>query len=131
MQGDDLVVEAIQTGLALRHDLRLEGPVAIARNVDLDRSVLGQHRLGRGSVAVVARPAAGRIAFLVTKMVRQLGAQRPLEQRLLELLEQAVLTQQVFRLLVAGQKLVKMFWHDWHRKSPPSGYPRIALTQSF
>ena len=62
-------------------------------------------------------------------MVRQLGAQRPLEQRLLELLEQAVLAQQVFRLLVAGQKLVKMFWLDRHRESPSSGYPRIARTQ--
>jgi hypothetical protein len=37
-----------------------------------------------------ARPAAGRITLLVAEMVRQLGAQRPLEQRLLELLEQAV-----------------------------------------
>ena len=48
-------------------------------------------------------------------MVCQLGAQRPLEQRLLQLLEQAFLAQQVIRLLVAGQKLVKMFWLDWHR----------------
>jgi hypothetical protein len=93
IQGDDLVIEAIQAGLALGHDLRLEAAVAIARHIDLDRSILGQHRLGRGSVAVVARPAAGRIALLVAEMVRQLGAQRPLEQRLLELLEQAVLTQ--------------------------------------
>jgi hypothetical protein len=48
-------------------------------------------------------------------MVCQLGAQRPLEQRLLQLLEQAFLAQQVLRLLVAGQKLVKMFWLDRHR----------------
>jgi hypothetical protein len=130
IQGDDLVVEAIQAGLALGHDLRFKGAITIARHLDLDRSVLGQDRLGRGPIAVVARPAAGRIALLVAEMVRQFGAQRSLEQRLLELLEQAVLTQQVFRLLVARQKLVKMFWLDWHRESPSSGYPRIALTQS-
>jgi hypothetical protein len=51
-------------------------------------------------------------------MVRQFGAQRTLEQRLLELLEQAVVAQQVLRLLVAGQKLVKMFWFDRHRVVP-------------
>jgi hypothetical protein len=66
-----------QAGLALGHDLRLEAAVAIARHIDLDRSVLDQHRLSRGPVAVVARPAAGRIT-LVAEMVRQLSAQRPL-----------------------------------------------------
>ena len=79
---------------------------------------------------MVAAAAACRIALLVAQMVRQLGPQGPLGQRLLELLEQPVLAQQVFRLLVAGQKLVKMFWLDRHRESPSSGYPPIALTQS-
>ena len=130
VQRDDLVVEAVEAGLALGHDLRLEGAVAIARHVDIDRSVLGQHRLGIAAVAVVAGPPAGGIALLVAEMMRQLGTERPLEQRLLELLEQAVFAQQVFRLLIAGQKLVKMFWLDRHRGSPSSGYPRTALTQS-
>jgi len=115
VQRDDLVVETIQARLALGHDLRLEAAVAITRHLDLDRPVLGQHRLGGGPVAVVARPPAGGIALLVAEMVRQLGAQRTLEQRLLELLEKAILAQKVLRLLVAGQKLVKMFWLDWHR----------------
>jgi hypothetical protein len=47
--------------------------------------------------------------------MRQLRTQRTLQQRLLELLEQAVLAQKVLRLLLAGQKLVKMFWLDRHR----------------
>ena len=118
VERDDFVVEAIQARLAFGHDLRLEAAVAVARHLDLDRPILGQHRLGVGPVAVVAGPSAGGIALLITKMVRQLGAQRPLEQRLLQLLEQAFLAQQVLRLLVAGQKLVKMFWLDRHRVVP-------------
>src|ERR1700694_4921992 len=74
--------------------------------------------LGDVPLRVLAGSAAGGIALFVTEMVRQLGAQRPLEQRLLELLEQAVLAQQVLRLLVAGQELVKMFWLHWHRVVP-------------
>ena len=73
----------------------------------------------------------GRIALLVTEMVRQFGAQRPLEQRLLELLEQAVLAQQVFRLLVAGQKLVKMFGLDRHRESPHQVTHEPILTSTL
>jgi hypothetical protein len=130
IERDDLVVETVQAGLALGHDLRLEAAVAIARHVDLDRTVLGQHRLAIGAIAVVAAAAARRIALLVAEMVRQLGTQGALEQGLLELLEQPFLAQQVFRLLVAGQKLVKMFRLDCHRESPSSGYPRIAPTQS-
>ena len=42
-------------------------------------------------------------------MVPQLGAQRTLKQRLSELLEEPILTQQVLRLFVAGQKFVRMF----------------------
>jgi hypothetical protein len=38
IQRDDLVVEAVETGLALGHDLRLEAAVAIARYLDIDRS---------------------------------------------------------------------------------------------
>src|SRR5262245_47481382 len=83
-----------------------------------------------GAIAVVAAAAASRIALLVAEMVRQLGTQGSLEQSLLELLEQPFLAQQVFWLLVAGQKLVTMFRLDCHREYPASGYPRIAPTQS-
>jgi hypothetical protein len=51
-------------------------------------------RSGMNSLAV-AGPSASGIALLITKMVCQLGAQRPLEQRLLQLLEQAFLARRM------------------------------------
>ena len=56
IQGDDLVVEAIQASLALGHDLRLEAAVAIARHIDLDGSVLGQHRLAEVPLRLLLVP---------------------------------------------------------------------------
>ena len=65
VQRDDLVVEAVEAGLALGHDLRLEGAVAIARHVDLDRAVLGQHRLGMLPLRLlpVPRPAGSPFSY--------------------------------------------------------------------
>jgi hypothetical protein len=60
--------------------VRVAHSIAGRARMHLDRPVLGQHRLGVGPVAVVAGPSASGIALLTTKMVCQLGAQRPLEQ---------------------------------------------------
>ena len=129
-QRDNLVIEPVQTRLPLDHDLRLEAAVAghaapRSRPTRLSVSTV----VGVPAVAVVAGPSAGGIALLIAEMVRQFGTQRSLEKRLLQLLEKAVLAQQLLRLLVAGQKLVKMFsallgivW------SPFQGRPRFSRT---
>ena len=45
VEARDLVVEAVEAGLALGDQLRLEAAGAVARHRDLDLAVLGQHRL--------------------------------------------------------------------------------------
>ena len=110
-------------GLALGHDLRIEGAVAVARHLEIDRAILSQHGLGIAAVAMIVAAAAGRVALLVAEVVGQLRPERPFQQRLLQLLEQAIFAEQVFRLLVAGQQFVQMFWFDRHRESPSFRLP--------
>ena len=118
VERQDAVVETVQAALALGHDRRLEAAVAVARNRQLDRAVLGQHRLARMAVAAVARAAACRIALLVAQAIGQLGAQRPLQKRLLQLLEKPLIAQKVFRRLVIGQQPVWKFRsQSRHRRS--------------
>ena len=75
------------------------------RNVDL--AILGQDRLCARSVAAVAAAAARRIAFLVAQVLGQLGPERPLDQRLLELLEKPIVARQVFGLLIVSKQLIR------------------------
>ena len=89
--------------------LRLEAAGAIARNRDIDLAILGQDRLRAGAVAAVAAAAAGRIALLVAEMLGQLGPKRTLDQRLLQLLEQPVLSGQIFGLLIVSKQLIQKF----------------------
>ncbi len=107
IERQDAVVEAVEAALALGNDRRLEAAVAVARNRQLDRAVLGQHRLAGMAVAAVAAAAPRRVALLVAQVVAQLGAQRPLQKRLLQLLEKPLIAQKVFRCLVVGQQLVQ------------------------
>jgi hypothetical protein len=106
------VVEAVEPGLALRHDRRLEGSVAVARDVKPDRPVLGKHRLGVAAVAAVAAAAPPRVALLEAEMMAQLGPQRALQKRLLQLLEKSVLAQKAIRLLLTGKQGIKVFGLD-------------------
>jgi hypothetical protein len=78
--------------------LRLETAGTVARYRDPHLPVIGQERLRTRAVAAVARAAAGRITLLITKMTRQLGSKRPLNQRFLQPLEKTVLGRKVFRL---------------------------------
>ena len=87
VERQDTVVEAVEAVLALGHEHRLEGAVAIARHPQIDRAVRGQHRLVRMPVAVVGRAAAGRVALLVAQLLGQFGAERALQKRFLQLLE--------------------------------------------
>ena len=100
IQRQDAVVEAVEPALALRNDRRLKAAVAVARNLQVDLAVLGQNRLAGMAVAAVAAATARRIALLVAQVIGQLGAQRSLQKRLLQLLEQPIVAQQVFRRLI-------------------------------
>ncbi|MEY9900831.1 hypothetical protein ABIA44_005005 [Bradyrhizobium sp. USDA 329] len=73
VETDDLLVEAVEAGLALRDDHRFERAGAVARHLDLDLAVVRQQRFAACAVAAVARPAARRVALLIAKVVGQLA----------------------------------------------------------
>jgi hypothetical protein len=83
VERENPVVKTVEAGLALRHQLRLEAPLAVPRNLDLQIAVVRLQRLLGVAVADVPGSAAGRITFLVSKVRRQLGSQGTLDQRLL------------------------------------------------
>ena len=79
---DDLLVEAGKAALVFADQLRIEAALPVARNGKLERSGVGQNRL----LAV----AVARIAALITLQVMiQLGLQRTIGERLLQLVDQA------------------------------------------
>jgi hypothetical protein len=84
VQRDDLVVEAREAPLVFAYQLRLERPLAIARDLNRDRPLVGEDGLPAGTIAMIA----GELGFCrsgwVAEVVGQLAAQRPLNQRLLE-----------------------------------------------
>jgi hypothetical protein len=95
IQGDDPLVEPIEAGLALAHDLWLKGPVAVPRDRQADRADIGQHRLAGGAVAVIAAAPAGRVVLVITQVAGHLLGQRPLQHRLGHLGQQAVRAEQL------------------------------------
>jgi hypothetical protein len=107
VEAQNLVVEAIEPPLALADQLWLEAAGPVARDRDLNLSVLGQERLRAAAVAAVAAAAAGRIALLIPQVLGQLGAERAFDQRLLQPLEKPALAGQVFRLLIVSKKLIQ------------------------
>ena len=107
VEAQNLVVETGEVRLAFGDQLRLEGAGPIARHRNLDLAILGQERLRACPVAAVAFAASCRIALLIAEMLGQLRSQRSLDQRLLQLLEQPVLSGQVLRLLIASKQLIK------------------------
>jgi hypothetical protein len=58
----------------LGDQLRLEGAVPVPGHPDLDLADLGVHLLRRPPVAAVARPAARRVARLITQVLGQLAS---------------------------------------------------------
>jgi len=58
---------------------------------------------------------SGGIVLLKSQMVRELGLQRSLQDCFGELFQQAVLADDVFRLLVIGQQLINERLVDSHR----------------
>lgn len=113
--------------LALGNKLGLETAGAIARDRQTDLAILGQDGLGPRAVAAVAAAAPSRIALFVTEMIGKLGAQRPLDQRLLQLLENPVIAGQIFRLLIARQQLVEQL--GGNRRFRFRNRPHVSLHQ--
>ena len=106
VEADDPIVETVESGLPLGHELRLEAAVAVARDRDLDRAVVAEHGFARMPVAAIAGAAAGRVALLISHMLTQLGAQSALQQPLLQLPEQPFLAEQIRRRAVPLQQLL-------------------------
>ena len=75
----------------LANELRLERTLAVAGNVDAQGTSIGQDGLGALAVAVIGSgPFGSGLPGCVAQVVAHLGAQRPLKNRLLELLEDAL-----------------------------------------
>jgi hypothetical protein len=69
VERDDLLVEAREAALVLGDELRIEAPVTIARNRQLEFATVGENSLATTAVAVIAR----RLLGILTQMVIHLG----------------------------------------------------------
>ncbi len=75
----------------LADELRLEGALAVAGNVNAQGADVSQHGLGALAIAVIGGSPFGLgLAERVAQVVTPLGAQRAFKNRLLELLEDAL-----------------------------------------
>jgi hypothetical protein len=82
IQGDDPLVEAIEAGLALADDLRLEAAITVSRDRQADGADIGQDCLSGGAVAVVAAAPPGWVVLVITQVPSHLLGQRPFQHRL-------------------------------------------------
>ena len=71
------LIDTVQPPLALGHDRRFERSVTVPRDLDLDRTDLGQHGLRPGPIAHVL--AQRGPAVLVAQVLGQFRVQRGLE----------------------------------------------------
>lgn len=97
---DDLVIEAGKATLILGDQLRIEAARSITRNLDLDPSTVGRHRL-----AAIAVPAVVPL-LLLAKMVIHLRVEGAFGKGLLQRIEQAALAECRCRVS-AGQQLIE------------------------
>jgi hypothetical protein len=97
----NLLIKARKTSLVLGYNFRLEGPVPVARHFDLYRSEVSLHLFPASAIAVVPAAAPFRRVLLIAEVVIQLGIHRPLDQRLGQLLEQAVWPDNLLRALAS------------------------------
>jgi hypothetical protein len=112
VQRQHLLVETLEPSHALRYQLRLERAGPIARHLDRQLAVLGDQRLGRRAVAVVALALGLVLALRIAQVMRQLSTQRPLHQRLLQRLQEPVRPEQILRSAHALQQLVQHLLRD-------------------
>ena len=98
IHADDLAVELGKTALILGDQQRVEGPVAVAWNIQNHLAGIRRHRLLAAAIAAVRRPvvALGRLlGALLAEMLLHLGRQRAFRQRLRQLGENALLAEQI------------------------------------
>ena len=106
VQGEDLLVEAVERARVLGHDPRLERGVTIARQLDPDRPIDRPQRLLREPVAPVRLPLERLATRRVAEMLLQLGPGRALDQPLAQLVDQSVRAGQLLRPLVLPEQLI-------------------------
>ena len=117
VQRQDLVVKASPAGLVLGHDLRLKAGVPITGDINGQLAKVAFEGLFAFAVAGVASGVGHAGVFGVAQVLGHLGLQGPLDQALGQLLEQAVFSDEVFRLFVASKKLVDQFVAYGHGSS--------------
>jgi len=99
-------VKARPARLPLGHDLRFEGGLAVAGRLQLQLAEVAVQVFAAFSVARVAPMVAGRVVLLVAQMIGHLGFQGPLQEGFGQLLEQAVLPDDILGFLVVGEQLI-------------------------
>src|SRR5574340_1621971 len=104
VEGDDLVIEAGPAGLVLGDQQRLEGAVAVAGNFDGQFAKLALEGLPALAVAGIASGVGHGLVPGVAQMLGHFGIERLLDQELGQLLQEAILADQVFGFLVVGQQ---------------------------
>src|SRR6266508_3897105 len=125
VQGEDLLVEAVEGAGVLGHDPRLERGVAVARQLDRDRPVDRAQRLRRDAVAPVRLRLRRLRTRRVAEMLLQLGAGSPLDQTPTQLVDQPLRAGQLLRPPVLPEQLIDQLVRDLHvaHHGPPSGPP--------
>ena len=91
-------------GLVLGDELRLEAAMAVAWHFDGQFAELALEGLLALAVAGVASGVGHRLVAFMAQVLSQLSVQGSLDQQLGQLLEQTVLADEVFGLLVVGQQ---------------------------
>ena len=90
VERDDRVIEAREASLVFADQPRLETAVPVARHGERQRAVIRQHGLAAAPIAMIRGVFGLGPARHITEMVAQLGAQGPLDDRLLEPADSAV-----------------------------------------
>ncbi|MNE31938.1 hypothetical protein D3C80_1255290 [compost metagenome] len=109
VERNDLVIEACPAGLMLGDQLRLEGGLTVARDVERQFAEVALQGFTAVTVARIGGSVGDRCAFVMPQVFGHFGFKGPLDQHLGELFEQAVFTDEVFGLFVIAQQAVGQF----------------------
>ena len=104
------LAQAIATARVEWDELGLEAAMAVARHLDGQLAEIALEGLPALAVAGVASGVGHRLVAFMAQVLSQLSVQSSLDQQLGQLLEQAVLADEVFRLLVVSQQARQQFF---------------------